>query len=160
MLLNHLLTYLLLIMQIEPIKLVVKASTLPGAGKGLFTKEFIAKDTCFLEYKGSITTWKEVSGDDHNAYIFFVNRNHVIDASKHMEELARYINDARGIKKVTGINNNTYYAVIKKRVFVYATKDIPAGSELFVGYGKDYWDTIRANIKKDLLKAKPAKKAK
>ena len=157
LLLNYLLTHLLLTMQIEPIKLVVKTSTLPGAGKGLFTKEFIAKDTCFLEYKGNITAWKEVSGDDHNAYIFFVNRNHVIDASKHLEELARYINDARGIKKVTGINNNTYYAVVKKRVFVYATKDIPAGSELFVGYGKDYWDTIRANIKKDLLKAKPAK---
>ena len=146
-------------MEIVTIKLVVKKSTMPGAGKGLFTKELIKKDTCFLEYKGTIKTWQEVKHDDaDNAYIFFVNRNHVVDACQHLDELARYMNDARGIKKITGINNNAYYVVIKKKVFVFASKTIPAGSEIFVGYGKDYWDTIRENIKKDNLKKKAATK--
>ena len=28
-----------------------------------------------------------------------------------------------------------------------AAKDIPAGSEIIVSYGKEYWDVIRENIK-------------
>lgn len=146
-------------MEIVPIKLVVKKSIMPGAGKGLFTKELIAKDTCFLEYKGTISTWKDVNHNDgNNAYVFFVNKNHVVDACDHPLELARYMNDARGIKKVTGIKNNAYYVVIKKRIFVFATRNIEAGAEIFVGYGKDYWDTIRANIKDNVKEALAKKK--
>ena len=64
--------------------LVIKKSTLPGAGKGLFTKKLIPKGTRIVEYKGKITTWKEVDHlDGLNAYIFYINRNHVIDGSKH-----------------------------------------------------------------------------
>ena len=44
-------------------KVAVKKSILPGAGKGLFAKEMIPKGTRIVEYKGEITTWKEV---DHN----------------------------------------------------------------------------------------------
>ncbi|PZR24775.1 MAG: SET domain-containing protein-lysine N-methyltransferase, partial [Azospira oryzae] len=40
--------------------LYVKKSTLPGAGKGLFTKVFIPKGTRIIEYKGEVLTWKEV----------------------------------------------------------------------------------------------------
>lgn len=126
-------------------KLVVKKSTLPGAGKGLFTTEFIAKESCIIEYKGTITTWKDANHDDgNNAYIFYVNRNHVIDACNHPLELARYVNDAKGLQQTKGLRNNARYVVEKKRIFIYALKDIPAGSEIFVGYGKEYWDTIRA----------------
>jgi len=147
-------------MEIISKKLVVKKSTMPGAGRGLFTKELIEKDTCFLEYKGTITTWKDVNHNEgNNAYVFFVNRNHVVDACNHPLELARFINDARGIKKITGINNNAYYVVIKKRIFVFASKNIEKGSEIFVGYGKDYWDTIRTNIK-ETAKELAAKKGK
>lgn len=61
--------------------LYVKKSTLPNAGKGLFTKVFIPKGTRIVEYKGKITTWKEVEDEDgKNAYIFYVKRYHVIDA--------------------------------------------------------------------------------
>ena len=54
--------------------LVVKKSTLPGAGKGLFTKKLIPRGTRIAEYKGKITTWKEVDHRDGlNAYIFYIN---------------------------------------------------------------------------------------
>lgn len=129
--------------------LEIKESGIPGAGKGLFTNVFIAKGTRITEYKGRITTWKEVQNDDSNFYIFFVTQKHVIDASKHKKVLARYINDAKGLTRVKGVSNNTEFVKDKYRVFVEATKDIKAGSELCVGYGKEYWDVIRQNIKAD-----------
>ena len=123
---------------------ILKQSTLSGAGSGLFTLNYIAKGTCLLEYKGTITSWKNVNHNDgKNAYVFYVNRNHVVDAQDHPLELARYINDANGLQKIKGVTNNTYYVIKKKRVFVYALKNIKAGSEIFVDYGKGYWDTIR-----------------
>lgn len=131
-------------------KLFVKESTLPGAGKGLFTSELIAKDTCIIEYKGTISTWKNVNHDDgNNAYVFFVNNNHVVDACNHLHELGRYANDAKGLKQTKGLTNNARYVVDKKRIFIYAVKNIAAGAEIFVGYGKDYWDTIKAHKKQD-----------
>lgn len=140
-------------MEIKELKLVVKESTLPGAGKGLFTEEFIAKETCIIEYKGTISTWKNVKHDDgNNAYVFFVNHRHVVDACDHLHELGRYINDAKGLRQTKGLTNNARYEVIKKRIFIYATKNIPAGAEIFVGYGKEYWDTIRSHIKHDAKK--------
>lgn len=129
-------------------QLVVKRSGLPDAGKGLFTKKFIPKGTRIVEYKGRITTWKEVDhkkGD--NGYIFYVKRNHVIDALPYPKALARYANDARGLTTIKGITNNCEYVEDGTRVFIEAKKDIPAGGELFVGYGKDYWDTIKKNKK-------------
>ena len=129
-------------------QLVVKKSTLPGAGKGLFTKKFIAKGTRIVEYKGRISTWKEVDhqkGD--NGYIFYVKRNHVINAATYKKALARFANDARGIAKVKGLGNNSEYKEYGLRVFIVAKKDIPAGSEILVDYGKDYWKVIRHNLK-------------
>jgi SET domain-containing protein len=126
-------------------QLEVKESNIPGAGKGLFTTTFIPKGTRIVEYKGRIRTWKEVENDDSNYYIFYVNENHVIDGGRTKTSLARYINDAKGLKKIKGLNNNAEFVIDGLRAFVDAKKDIPAGSEIFVGYGKEYWDIIRKN---------------
>ena len=124
----------------------VKRSALPNAGKGLFTTKPIAKGTRIAEYKGRITTWKDV---DHkagtNPYIFYVKRNHVIDARPYKKAKARFANDARGLKKIKDIVNNASYVEDGLRVFIEARRDIPAGAEILVDYGKEYWDTIRYN---------------
>lgn len=126
--------------------LVVKRSTLPGAGKGLFTKAFIAKGTRIIEYKGIISSWKDADQQDGaNCYIYYVNRNHVIDGYPFKKEKARYANDARGLTRVKGITNNCQYIQEKKRVFIEAIKNIPPGSEILVGYSKEYWDVIKLN---------------
>jgi SET domain-containing protein len=130
-------------------QLEVKESNIPGAGKGLFTKEFIPKGSRITEYKGRIRTWKEVENEDGNYYIFYVNADCVIDASRQKKVLARYINDAKGLKKIKGLTNNADFVVDGLQAFVEAKKDIPAGAEIFVGYGKEYWDVIRRNIKLD-----------
>lgn len=139
-------------------QLYIKKSTLPNAGKGLFTKKFIPKGARIVEYKGKVTTWKEVDHEDGtNGYIYYVKRYHVLDARKHTKALARYANDAAGLVKVKGIRNNCAYESEGLRVFIEAIQDIPAGSELFVHYGKEYWQVIRYNER--LRKQEEKKKA-
>jgi uncharacterized protein len=128
-------------------QLVVKASTIPGSGMGLFTKKAIDRGTRIVEYKGKITTWKEVKHQADNGYIYTVNPRHVIDARPAKKALARYANDASGLVRVKGITNNCVYVNDGLRVFIEAVKDIPAGGEILVTYGKEYWDVVRENIR-------------
>lgn len=130
--------------------LVVKRSKLPNAGKGLFTLIPIPKGTRIVEYKGKRTTWKEVNNDNGaNGYIFYINRNNVVDAHKTLKALGRYANDAGGLSKVKGLTNNSKYETENGKVYIEAFRDIPAGGEIFVSYGKEYWDVIRYNKKLD-----------
>ena len=127
-------------------QLVVKRSTLKGAGKGLFTTRDIPRGKKIVEYKGKVTTWKEVdSQDGMNGYIYYVTRNHVIDAADSKEALARYANDAKGLVRTEGVRNNSTYHIEGKKVYIVSMKNIPAGSEILVGYGKEYWDIIKEN---------------
>jgi len=140
--------------------LLVKKSTIPGAGKGLFTKKFIPKGSRIAEYKGKISTWKDV--DHHeglNAYIYYVNRYHVIDSSRYKNNLARYANDAKGSLNGIKLMNNCQYVIEECRVFLESKKDILPKSELLVGYGKEYWDILRFNKSQAALKKKKDRKS-
>jgi uncharacterized protein len=126
--------------------LVVKRSRLSGAGRGLFTSRDIPRGAKIVEYKGRISTWKEVDSlGGMNGYIYYVNRYHVIDASTAREAVARYANDAKGMARVDGLSNNCTYIIEGLKVYIKSMRHIPAGSELFVGYGKEYWDIIKEN---------------
>lgn len=136
-------------------KVQIKQSSLPASGKGLFAKKFIPKNSRIVEYKGKVTSWKEVADNDgNNGYIYYVKRNYVIDASKHSGALARYANDARGLKRVKGILNNAEYVEDGFKVYIESRKDILAGEEILVEYGKEYWDVIRHNLKVDEQRSK------
>jgi len=111
-------------------QLFIKKSCIPGAGKGLFTKQFIIKGTCITEYKGEITTWKKVLQTEKetkifNKYLYHVNQDYVIDALRSPKVLARYANDAKGLGKIRGLVNNCEYVEDEGRVFMKAIKDIP-----------------------------------
>jgi uncharacterized protein len=129
--------------------LIVKKSKLPGAGKGLFTKIAIAKGTRIVEYKGKIVTWKEVEkmADDRNGYVFFFNSKNCIDAWQTKKSVAHFANDAMGITRIEGLRNNAEYVTEKKRCYIEASKDIPTDAEILVGYGAEYWQVIRYNIR-------------
>jgi SET domain-containing protein len=133
-------------------QLVVKRSVIPNSGKGLFTKKPISKGTRIVEYKGKKTTWKNVDIDEgRNGYIYYINRNHVIDARPTPQHLGRYANDAHGMTRVKGLTNNSRYIADMDtlRVYIEAVKDIPAGGEILVQYGKEYWDVIKHNMRID-----------
>ncbi|MGB3948293.1 MAG: SET domain-containing protein [Bacteroidia bacterium] len=139
--------------------LEVRKSTIPNAGKGLYTKRDIKKGERIVEYLGEIITWKECdirAEKDEGGYVFYISRNKCIDAFHTPDALARYANDAKGLTKIKGINNNCVYEIYKNRGWITATKNIKAGSEIFVSYGAQYWRDIRHNIKleNDRKKAK------
>ncbi len=134
-------------------QLEVRKSNIPVAGMGLFTNKFIPKGARIAEYKGRIRTWKEVKDDDTNFYIYYVTRNHIIDGRHRKKSLARYLNDAKGSHKIKGLSNNAEFIREGLRVFVEATRNIPAEAEILVSYGRDYWKVIRKNQKIDAKKS-------
>lgn len=130
--------------------LLIKTSQLPNSGKGLFTSKAIKKGEKIIEYKGEIIDWKEYERRvelNEDGYLFFINKKHCIDAFKTPQHKARFANDASGLGRVKGLKNNCVYDIEKDKCFIVATKNIEAGEEIFVSYGKDYWDCIRYNIK-------------
>lgn len=130
--------------------LKVKKSTLPGAGKGLFTKENIKKGELVCEYEGELITWKEaIIRNDKNkgGYVYYISDKVCIDAFHYKKTFGRYANDAAGLTRIKGLRNNSVYFEKKKKVFIKATRNIPAGSEVFVSYGKEYWDIMKEELK-------------
>lgn len=127
-------------------QLFVQESTIPGAGQGLFTQTDIPKGTRIIEYTGRVSNWENADHQEGlNAYIYYMSDENVIDASKRKKSLGRYANDARGMKKIKGIMNNCVYEEEGLKVFIKSTKAIPAGSEILVSYGKEYWDVLKKN---------------
>jgi uncharacterized protein len=139
-------------MHTENKNLYVDNSSIPSAGKGLFTSADIEKGELIIEYTGEVTTWEEVRHDAENVYIYFVNEDYVINARNFPSAIARYANDAHGLTRKKGIHNNSRFVNIDGRIFIKASKLIRAGEEIFVDYGKDYWNTVKKN--KELLKQK------
>ena len=136
-------------MPLPQIQLLIKKSGIPGAGNGLFTKQFIEKGSRVAEYTGEITTWKKVLQIEKETkvfskYLYYLHANHVIDAGNHLKILARYANDAKGLMKITGLVNNCKYVEDNGNVFMEATKNIPAGAEILISYGKEYWAVVRS----------------
>lgn len=124
--------------------LFLKNSSIPGAGKGLFTKIDIPKGFLIVEYKGRLVLWKKVKHlDGYNAYLFKLNRTHAIDAKGYGRSFGRYANDARGFTKITGLRNNSEYVVKKSKCYISAIRKIYKGEEILVPYGKAYWDLLK-----------------
>jgi uncharacterized protein len=132
--------------------LFVKKSSLPDAGKGLFTRIHIAKGTRMVEYKGRKQRWREVKDQDGiNGYLMYINRNVVINALPAIHTLGRYANDARGLVRMTGLRNNSEYVSEGSRCFIEATRNIKAGEEILVSYGREYWTLIKKLKKKSVI---------
>ncbi len=122
----------------------VRRSGIPGAGKGLFTRTAVEKGDVLLEYEGEKLTYAQIRARYPDlslmSYVFYVGRNHWVDAARRPGCLARYANDARGKTKVVGLRNNAEYQVLRGVPYIVATRRIAAGGEIFVSYGEDYWE--------------------
>ena len=102
------------------------------AGLGLFTLSAIPKDHQVIEYTG-----KKISSDEADLrggkYLFTVTKKIVIDGSTR-SNLARYINHSCRPNCEAEVDED------KKRVFIYARRNIKAGEELSYDYGKEYFN--------------------
>lgn len=130
-----------------------------GAGKGLFTTSPIRKGDKVVEYKGEKMTWDQCKKRygmkiDLAAYLYYVSYKNCIDARDTPNELARYANDANGYTKVKGLKNNSEYDNFDGVPYIVATKNIPAGSEIYVNYEDEYWDALKEGNKEREKKKK------
>lgn len=130
--------------------LVVKKSKIPGAGKGLFTTHAIKRGEIVVEYTGELITWAECLRRNDKmkgvgAYYFYISDRKCIDAQNTPDSLARYANDAAGFVRLEGVKNNCRYEVIKGKAFIVASRNLKPGDEIYVAYGKEYWDAMKQN---------------
>jgi uncharacterized protein len=137
----------------------VKKSKIRGAGKGLFATRDIKKGARILEYTGVRTTTLP-PGHEKNDYITEVKVGDVteyIDAEDPTKSsVMRYANDCRRKNKDCTSNNSKFYkyrkplplgrsrrdGVVnrnKTKVYVKSTRAIKKGSEIYLGYGREYW---------------------
>ena len=129
-------------------KLRVKKSLIPGSGKGLFTTIDIPAKSMIVEYKGRLVRWNEVKDSDgYNPYIFKINNRWAIDALRNKKVIGRYANDARGFARATGMRNNCEYIVVGKKVYISATRKIHKGTEIYVDYGRGFWNLLKKILK-------------
>lgn len=122
--------------------LYVQKSSLPGAGKGLFTSAFIKKGVIITEYFGEIIDWEThrkriLSGKGD--YILILP-DKCVDAINAFDCYGRYANDAEGARKVEGLTNNSVYCEKKGRGYIRAIRDIQENEEIFAYYDKRYWE--------------------
>ena len=103
------------------------------AGLGLFTTVPIKKDDFVIEYTG-----EKISSDEADRrggkYLFTVIDDELVIDGKGRDNLARYINHSCRPNCEAEVDED------KKRVFIYARRNIKPGEELNYDYGKEYWD--------------------
>ena len=112
---------------------------------GVFIMEDAKKGAFVARYSGEQLNKIENSKRTGN-YRMKVHNNLFLDAedSKHFE--GRYINDCKGSKWKKNVRFAANYTVNTckttgyKWVKIIATRNIKAGEELFLSYGKDYWN--------------------
>ena len=122
--------------------LVLKPSQIPDSGTGLFTAVQIPKNKNIAKYTGQVKSQEEYNANP-SGYAIAISRGRVIDAASTQDGIARYSNDCRTKNKKSGhcSGNNARFVVNHRNdtVWLRSTKNIPAGSEIFVSYGSGYW---------------------
>lgn len=113
----------------------VKRSTIPGAGRGLFSRVSIDLEETIGYYAGEVITSDELlagrfSGSD---YILWVSRNYLIVGEGERANYTRYINHSE--------TPNAFLIVSTrwKTARFECVKPIALGDEIFFNYGEDFW---------------------
>jgi len=139
----------------SPYTLKIAQSQIPEAGFGVYTLEDIPSGARIDEYTGDLQSYG-------GRYALFVKKNVFINAEVYPRPYMGIINDCtfvapkykrrkgrriditppanydpKGNVLITNCEFKTCELTCKG--WVYAIRDIPAGSELFIEYGEKYW---------------------
>jgi len=150
-------------------KLVVKQSTILGAGMGLFAGEDIPEKHIIGEYEGKRFTSSKIFSLAKDIYVFGTDNAQIYP---YQDCVLKYINDnvdflstlEKGTKVTRkDIEHNVSWEIEedpdeidplqKERVYVMSIRDIEEGEELFIDYSKSYWSGFaeRANAGKKIF---------
>ena len=125
---------------------VVRPSTIPGAGLGLFLLETAHKNDRVAKYSGELIS-KEEAHRRHkngNCYIMQINKRQALDASKDPQFKGKRINSGgrEAWRNNARIRCNGSYQICpttgRKWVSIKADKTIPPYSEIFMPYGTSW----------------------
>jgi SET domain-containing protein len=125
-----------------------KPSQIPNSGMGLFTTIDIEPGEIISKFIGEILTAKEyrtrkAAGEDD--YFMNLPSGKTLDC-RMTKCFAKYANDAEGLK--TPFKNNSFISMNDEGdVVIVAKKPIRAGEEIFVSYGKNYWQNFKSKNK-------------
>jgi len=128
--------------------MIVKESTISGAGLGTFATQFIPKNIDLGKYYGIISkiepvdttyTWNILKKDEYmNEYVEF------IDGTDFKENNPlRYVNGAKNEDERKLLN--TVMKNQEGNIHYYTSRDIYEGEELFIDYGVNYWKHRKEN---------------
>jgi uncharacterized protein len=102
-------------------------------GLGLFATKPIAKGTRIIEYAGPLVPNDEVE-KSNGKYFFGVNKKWSVDGSAR-SNIARYINHSCQPNAETTVSN-------RRRIWIWARRNIKLGEEITYDYGKEYFEGI------------------
>jgi hypothetical protein len=116
--------------------LQVGESLIPGAGLGLFSTRAREKGELLCRYHGTLLRTCEALRLADKSYLMRLGPQCYVDARDHVDVLCRYMNDCR--------NRRGYNVAFQKLpdegcALALASRDLAAGEELYVDYGKWYW---------------------
>ncbi|KAK3930756.1 Histone-lysine N-methyltransferase PRDM9, partial [Frankliniella fusca] len=116
-----------------PRQLVVELSKIPGAGRGVWTREAVPRRVRFGPYEGDVAPPSKETG-----YGWEIRRDgkptHCIDASNiASSNWMRFVNCARHSGE-----ENLYPFQYKGRLYYRTVRPVPANTELLVWYGDSY----------------------
>lgn len=111
----------------EPFRLTVGRS---HSGRGLFTQDRIPRGSCVIEYLGRPATARQMK-ENRGKYLFWTSDTSMIDGNI-PANTARFINHSCA--------PNCAIEIRKRRVYVFALRNIRAGEELSYDYGQEYFE--------------------
>jgi SET domain-containing protein len=101
-----------------------------NTGLGLFTLEPISAKQRIIEFTGPIITTEE-RNKRGGKYLFEIDKHLAIDG-KSLENLARYINHSCRPNSIAYLEDN--------QIWIWSRKQINAGEEITINYGKEYFN--------------------
>ena len=135
-------------LEVENEYIEVRKSNIPGAGVGVFAKKDIKAGEDLGFYRGEWLNIDEFINENRNfTYTLGLSSGIFIDAEKNGYNWVSRVNTPRG----TNMKTNIYWDNDGK---VFAKRNIKAGDELYVAYGRNYWRAY----KRLTLKNKASKK--
>ncbi len=111
-----------------------KVSSIPSAGMGLFAKCPISANAEICEYSGELLNLQQAKSLRDRTYLKAINLCKHINAGVPNGSIGKYINDHPDPGR-----RNVKFVTRKEQIFVVATRDVAAGEELFIEYGRGHW---------------------
>jgi hypothetical protein len=130
----------------NPKDLVLRKSNIPNAGKGIFSRICIRRDTVLGIYHGVLLTPQQYEEDSSSLYVWEIYENDehpdkvvgYIDASDpNLSNWTRYVNCCRNKKE-----ENVIHQQINRQVYYIAKRNIFPGEELLIWYGPEYGEDL------------------